>query len=526
MPLSRALMRQATYSRRIAWSSAIFGSLFFVLFTLVLLTFTWHKRQHQHQQLLNSSRNALQHSLDALITDTLNPLLSFSRFDCPAISQELTSRAAFAGNLRAILLVREGYAFCSSATGAFYMPLNTISEQTDLSRNQDLRLLSGTPLQPDKPVFALWLRNPQSAQSGLLATVNLNLVPYQLLASYHPEISGMALVAQNTALTSWQQNVIANSELPPQPLMTQPLKGYPLQFVLYGNTLSLRDIHMIVLSGILLSLLVSGGCWLLLSLNQRPGKEILLGIKRGEFHVEYQPLISTLSGRTYGLEALLRWNHPSEGMIPPDMFISYAESLNLIIPLTRHLFELVARDAHRLNPYVPAGTHMSLNLSPLHLAAESFQQDVLRWIAAMPDNHFNYVFEVTERTMVRDKSAGDIFAWLHQNNIQIAIDDFGTGHSALIYLEKYPFDYLKIDRGFVQSIGTQTLNSPVLDAVLNLAKKLGLKTVAEGVETGEQAAWLVKHGVSHMQGYLFSRPLKPDRLIDYYRSRSLATMSG
>ncbi|RPE00354.1 cyclic di-GMP phosphodiesterase [Candidatus Pantoea deserta] len=526
MPLSRALMRQATYPRRIAWSSVIFGSLFFILFTLILLTFTWHKRQHQHQQLLNDSRAALQHSLDALISNTLNPLLSFTRFDCHTISQELTSRAAFAENLRAILLVREGYAFCSSATGAFYLPLNAISEHTDLSRDQDLRLLSGTPLQPDKPAFALWLRNPHSAQSGVLATINLNLAPYQLLASYHPEISGMALVAQNTALTSWQPGLAANSELPPQPLMKQTLEGYPLQFVLYGDTLSMRDIHLIVLTGILLSLLVGGGCWLLLSLNRRPGKEILLGIKRGEFYVEYQPLISTLSGRAYGVEALLRWKHPSEGLIPPDMFISYAESLNLIIPLTRHLFELVARDAHRLNPYLPVGTHMSLNLSPLHLAAESFRQDVLRWIAAMPDNHFNYVFEVTERTMVRDKNAGEIFAWLHENNIQIAIDDFGTGHSALIYLEKYPFDYLKIDRGFVQSIGTQTLNSPVLDAVLHLANKLELKTVAEGVETGEQAAWLVKHGVSHMQGYLFSRPLQPDRLIDYYRCRSLATMAG
>ncbi|MDU5472012.1 MULTISPECIES: cyclic di-GMP phosphodiesterase [unclassified Pantoea] len=526
MPLSRALMRQATYPRRIAWSSAIFGSLFFILFTLILLTFIWHKRQLQHQQLLHDSRDALQQSLDRLVTHTLNPLLSFSRFDCHAISQELTSRAAFAGDLRAILLVREGYAFCSSATGAFHLPLNAISDQTDLSRDRDLRLLSGTPLQPGKPVFALWLRNPQSVQSGVLATINLNLTPYQLLASYHPEISGMALVAQNSALASWQPATIAKSDLPPQPLMQLAFDGYPLQFVLYGDTVSMRDIQMIVLSGILLSLLVGGGCWLLLSMNQRPGKEILLGIKRGEFHVEYQPLISTLSGRAYGLEALLRWNHPSEGLIPPDMFISYAESLNLIIPLTRHLFELVARDAHRLNPYVPAGTHMSLNLSPLHLASESFQQDVKRWIAAMPDNHFSYVFEVTERTMVRDKNAGEVFAWLHQNDIQIAIDDFGTGHSALIYLEKYPFDYIKIDRGFVQSIGTQTLNSPVLDAVLHLAKKLNLKTVAEGVETGEQAAWLVQHGVSHMQGYLFSRPLKPDRLIDYYRSRSLATLAG
>ncbi len=98
---------------------------------------------------------------------------------------------------------------------------------------------------------------PTKLQSGVLATVNRNLVPYQLLASYHPEISGMALVAQNTALTSWQQSVVANSELLPQLLMTLPLEGYPLQFVLYCNTLSLCDIHLIVLSGILLSLLVA-----------------------------------------------------------------------------------------------------------------------------------------------------------------------------------------------------------------------------------------------------------------------------
>ena len=95
--------------------------------------------------------------------------------------------------------------------------------------------------------------------------------------------------------------------------------------------------------------------------------------------------------------------------------------------------------------------------------------------------------------------------------------DFGTGHSALIYLERYAFDYLKIDRGFVQSIGTETLTSPVLDTVLQLAKKLNLKSVAEGVETGEQAAWLINRGVTHLQGYIFSRPLRPETLIDYFQ---------
>jgi len=308
--------------------------------------------------------------------------------------------------------------------------------------------------------------------------------------------------------------------LPPA-LASMSLNNDAMRFVLFGSILALRDYHLILLSGILFALVVGGTCWLLLTLHQRPGKEIMQGIKRGQFHVEYQPLVTAHDGRPYGVEALLRWTHPSEGLIPPDAFISYAEAQNLIIPLTRHLFKLVARDAHAMCGHLPRGTRMGLNLSPLHLASDSFRNDVQNWIADMPANHFNYVFEITERTMVKEKNAGEIFAWLHDNDIKIAIDDFGTGHSALIYLERYPFDYLKIDRGFVQSIGTETVTSPVLDAVLQLAKKLNLKTVAEGVETGDQAAWLVNRGVTHLQGYLFSRPLKPENLVDYYQQQQL-----
>ena len=452
MPLSAALMRHATFPRRIAWSSAIIGVVFFVLFTSILLNLTWHHREKQHHQLLVNSRDALQHSLTTLIDNTLNPLLPFSHANCHAINRELTSRAAFAGNLRAILLVKDGNAFCSSATGSFFLPLNIISAQTDPARDTDLQLLSGTPLQPSKPAVAIWLKNPGSTQSGVFATLNLSLEPYQLLASYHPEISGMALEAQNSAITSWQQVVTKNDDLPPS-LMQLQLSGFPLQFVLYGSTLSRSDYQFIFLSGTLLSLLVGGVCWLLFSLCKQPGKEILQGIKRGEFHVEYQPLITSYNGQPYGAEALLRWTHPTEGAIPPDVFINYAETQNLIIPLTRHLFQLVARDAHLLS-------------------------------------------------------------------IKIAIDDFGTGHSALIYLERYAFDYLKIDRGFVQSIGTETVTSPVLDTVLQLAKQLKMKTVAEGVETGDQAAWLINRGVTHLQGYIFSRPLRPEPLIDYFELHS------
>ncbi len=516
MPLSGALRRHATYPRRIAWSSAMAGGLFFLLFAALSLHQTWHKRERQHQQLLENSRTALQQTLSSLINSTLSPLLPFTHTACNTINRELTSRAAFAGNLRAILLVKEGNAFCSSATGSFNLPLNVIAPLSDISRDIDLQLMPGTPLQPNKPALALWIKNPGSLQSGVFATLNITLAPYQLLASGHPEITGMALVAQRSALTSWQSVVMQNKNLP-TPLHRQALTGYPLQFVLYGSTLAFSDYQNILLSGLLLSLLVSGACWLLLSVYQRPGKELIRGMKRGEFHVEYQPLVTSHDGQPYGMEALLRWTHPTKGPIPPDVFIHYAEAQNLIIPLTRHLFQLVSRDAHLLCHTIPRHACLSLNISPLHLADSGFRQDVLRWLDTMPADHFTYVFEITERAMVRDENVGELFDWLHQQQIHIAIDDFGTGHSALIYLERYDFDYLKIDRGFVQSIGTDSLTSPVLDTVLQLAKKLNLKSVAEGVETGEQAAWLINRGVTHLQGYIFSRPLRPETLIDYFR---------
>lgn len=186
----------------------------------------------------------------------------------------------------------------------------------------------------------------------------------------------------------------------------------------------------------------------------------------------------------------------------------------MIVPLTHHLFSLIARDAPTLKTILPAGTKLGLNISPAHLHADGFQDDLRQFAAAMPANHFNVVLEITERAMIDKNKSLAIFDWLHEQGFEIAIDDFGTGHSALIYLERYNFDYLKIDRGFVQAIGTETVTSPVLDAVLTLSRRLKLLTVAEGVETPEQAEWLRKQGVHYLQGYWLSRPISLEMLLE------------
>lgn len=518
MPLSKVIKRQADHPRRIAWISTVAGLIFFLVFSTATLFIIQHKRAQQHDLLANASKVYMQNLFNNLQKNLL-PLLKYTNDSCQRVGSILTSRAAFINDIRTIMLVRDGQAWCSSATGAFLLPVSNFSSSLVLSRPYDVALVGGTPMLPHQPAILLWLQHPSVASQGILVTLDVNMTPLLLLAANQESLDGLAIVSGDKALLTWSNKLVPRMSLPASALRQFSVPGYALTFYLYGEELTVRDIAFVLLAGLLLAVIVASVSWLLFSVRLRPGKEILLGIKRNEFHVVYQPLIEAASGRVHGLEALLRWTHPVTGPIPPDAFITYAESQNMIVPLTRHLFRLVAQDARLLCCHLPPGATMGLNIAPGHLSAPGFRQDVNEWIASMPPAHFDYVFEITERTMVAGQKAAAVFDWLHEQQITIAIDDFGTGHSALIYLEKFSFDYLKIDRGFVQSIGMETVTSPVLDAVLTLARKLNLKTVAEGVETEEQAAWLIKRGVTHMQGYLFSRPLPPEQLIQYLQKQ-------
>lgn len=517
MPLSTTFRRHLSLPRRIICASVATGLTVSVLFIVITLLLVCQRRHEQHDRLASDAQ-AYMLSAFTTLTQTLSPLAALSPDDCAAAKADLTQRAAFSGNIRTIMLVENRIAFCSSATGFVHKDIRQFSPHSDLYKAVDIQLVAGTPKVADRPALIFWRQSPHHQGRGVLALININLTPYLLLIARQKEITDMAIVAGDQALRLTDERLTKASSLPAHPLRTLTVPGYPVSILLYGTLLTLSDLLIALLPGTLLALLSGCGCFLLLTHRRRAGKEILLGIRRGDFHVEYQPLIESATGQPYGVEALLRWTHPTVGTISPEAFIRYAEGQNLIAPLTRHLFELVARDAHQLRDTLPEGIRIGLNLSPLHLTDGEFFGDVRRWLSAMPQDHFCYVFEITESAMVSDHNTGAIFEWLHEQGIGIAIDDFGTGHSALIYLEKFKFDYLKIDRGFVQSIGRETVTSPVLDAVITLAKKLKLKTIAEGVEDEKQARWLIKRGVTHLQGYLYSPPLRVPQLIDYFAS--------
>ncbi|CCJ73354.1 Rtn protein [Cronobacter condimenti 1330] len=485
---------------------------------LLTLVVTFATRGWLHQQRENQYdllAHDIHHYLDTYFAqlkasaDALQPL---TLAECGAVSSELTSRAAFNVNVRAFLLVRDGVAYCSSATGKMRLALHALAPDINTHHAVDISIISGTPMMPDKPSIVMWFGNPLMKGRGIVTTLNVNLTPYLIYTARQNDLNGLALVAKDLALTTFTGKALTPEELPAAPLHSESVQGYPLKLYLYGDTMPAEDRHLALLLGLLIGVLGGVLAVILLALRARSGREVVSAMKRNQFYVVYQPVVDAATRQIRGVEALMRWEHPAAGMIPPDAFISFAEAQGLIVPLTRHLFKLIAQDVPRLQQSLPPGAKLGINIAPGHLHSPQFKMDIQKFHASLPPEYFQLVLEITERDMIREEEAIDLFEWLHQQGYEIAVDDFGTGHSALIYLERFTLDYLKIDRGFVNAIGTETITSPVLDAVISLAKRLNMATVAEGVETLEQAKWLSVRGVNFLQGYYFSRPVRASEL--------------
>ncbi|EPP0954668.1 cyclic di-GMP phosphodiesterase [Cronobacter dublinensis] len=497
--------------RKILLVGVATGLVLAFIVTLAARGWLHQQRENQYDMLARDIHHYLNTYFAQLkaSADALQPL---TLAECGAVSAELTSRAAFNVNVRAFLLLRNGAAYCSSATGRLQLPLRDFAPDIDTRKAVDISIITGTPMMPDKPSIVMWFGNPLMAGRGIVTTLNVNLTPYLVYTARQNDLNGLALVAKDRALTTFSGRAMTPEELPAEPLRSESVRGYPLKLYLYGDTMPAEDRHLALLLGLLLGVLGGVLTVVLLALRARSGREIVSGIKRNQFFVVYQPVVDAATRQIRGVEALMRWKHPAAGMIPPDAFISFAEAQGLIVPLTRHLFKLIAQDVPHLQQSLPPGAKLGMNIAPGHLHSPEFQADIQKFHASLPPDYFQLVFEITERDMIREKEAIGLFEWLHQQGYEIAVDDFGTGHSALIYLERFTLDYLKIDRGFVNAIGTETITSPVLDAVISLAKRLNMATVAEGVETQEQAKWLSVRGVNFLQGYYFSRPVRAGEL--------------
>src|SRR5260221_6388591 len=233
-------------------------------------------------------------------------------------------------------------------------------------------------------------------------------------------------------------------------------------------------------------------------------QDLRKALPAGEFELHYQPVVNLASKEISGFEALIRWNHPTKGMISPAAFIPLAEEIGFIVPIG----EWVIRQACATAAQWPEQLSVAVNISAIQFRNPGLMQVIVSALAASGLSPTRLEIAITETVLLHNKEA--TLATLHQLRaigIRIAMDDFGTGYSSLTYLQSFPFDKIKIDRSFVKDITEKSVSLNIVRAVAALANGMGMTATAEGVETREQLDRIASEGCTEMQGFLFSHPL-------------------
>jgi EAL domain-containing protein (putative c-di-GMP-specific phosphodiesterase class I) len=232
-------------------------------------------------------------------------------------------------------------------------------------------------------------------------------------------------------------------------------------------------------------------------------------LARGEFYLNFQPIVAVATGRVVAAEALLRWVHPERGQLSPAEFIPMAEGAGLIAPIGAWAL----RQACAVAAGWPGDVRVAVNLSPLQFRDEGLMADVDRALGESGLAASRLELEITETTLLEtNNQTAEALMALHQRGIRIALDDFGTGYSSLGYLRRFPFDKIKIDKSFIRDLGQEKADASITLAIIGLADALNLVVTAEGVETEEQARFLLENGCAQAQGFLFHRPLSAEQI--------------
>ncbi len=242
--------------------------------------------------------------------------------------------------------------------------------------------------------------------------------------------------------------------------------------------------------------------------------DLRAGIERREFMVHYQPVVSLEACEVVEMEALVRWNHPSRGLVSPADFIPIAEETGLIVPIGFWVLREACQQGMRWIAARPdRPITMSVNLSPRMFRQADLVEQVRSTLAATNFPPASLRLEITEGVMIEDReTATRLLVQLKAMGVQLAIDDFGTGYSSLSYLQYFPVDVIKIDRAFISTMATSRESTEIVRSIVDLAKALNMETTGEGIETEHQLAQLRELGSDRGQGFLFSRPMPASEL--------------
>jgi diguanylate cyclase (GGDEF)-like protein/PAS domain S-box-containing protein len=252
-----------------------------------------------------------------------------------------------------------------------------------------------------------------------------------------------------------------------------------------------------------------------------------LAIERNEFVLYYQPQIDIKTNTLIGVEALIRWNHPKDGLISPSKFISIAEETGLIIPIGEWVLREVCRQHLQwINLGLPA-IQIAINVSAIQFQEKQFLFTLQEIVRNYNIDPIYLELELTEGILMRDADAATKeLSFLKELGVKLSIDDFGTGYSSLQYLSQFPIDKLKIDQSFIRAMTTHASSLTIVESIISLAEKLHIKVIAEGVETNKELKILQKCGCNEIQGYYFSKPLPAYKFVEWFYARYQGTVNG
>jgi EAL domain-containing protein (putative c-di-GMP-specific phosphodiesterase class I) len=413
-------------------------------------------------------------------------------------------------------MVRDGRLYCSTVLGPRSTPLSAYLMPSGAA--QQIAFVGGNTLMPQIPIMVVYHRI--DARNGILYLVEGAYIA-DILARAKASGAQSASVSGGSGGTLTSEGRWLKTAGPAQGRAVAASRSAGFSIAVKSNPARLRaDLLVteivILVAGLSRFAALVAGYSAGFTPRQRLERQVRAGLRRREFFLEYQPIIELKSGQWVGAEALLRWNHPRLGLVMPGKFINEIEHTTLIGPLTTFILATALGELDAFS--LPDGFRVNVNLAPHHTELRSFPEDISSTLTRSA-TRLQVVLEITERGLLSGLSAvRDSLARLKAQGVKFAVDDFGTANSNISLLQRFPFDYIKIDRQFIDRVASR--DRQLIEGISFLANKLGASIVAEGVEEVGQHEALKEIGVAFAQGFLFQRPLgivEFERM--YHRSR-------
>lgn len=499
-----------------------------ILPVVLCVALTWVQAKKQQRNDAEAAAQIVRVQVESVLSrawTVLDRVAELTPKSCEDVLTTLQRWSALNPYFRSLILADKDHIYCSSVLGPVDFaegdfrnwPMGVSPDRWSFS-------VAGTPLAPDRPAILLGKPGEAPGYSGAVTLDGRYILDLINAVATRGDYRMELIVGKGTPMRSdsWSESDVPVALVYDE--VTRNTGRVALAINVSAPAHSLMHEWRQLLLGYLPFALVIGAALAFaayrLQVNRLSFKEQLRRAMRAdEFQVYYQPVYGQLTGQCEGVEALMRWNRPGVGFVRPDIFIAAAEAEGMIIPLTQHLLRLIERDIQTWQ--TPPDFHVGVNIAPEHLSGATLVADVQTFRANVAAHKPLIVLEITERSLIADNGQArrNIDA-LRAEGVRVAIDDFGTGHCSLSYLQKFPVDYLKIDKGFVQAIQPTGEEAPVLDVIITLSHRLNLAVVAEGVETQVQFDYLVARGVAFIQGYLFARPMPSAEFVPWYAGHS------